>query len=229
MNASSAVSVTAIVLAGGQSSRMGRDKALISVNGVPLIRQVCEVAQACASKVYVVTPWSERYQDILPSRCSLVREVPFQKHEPEKMNEELIHPNLGEREVPASFIPHPSHGPLIGFAQGLAPVQTEWVLLLACDLPNLKEEILLNWVQHLPEVPEDCIAFLPRHPKGWEPLCGFYRRRCLPSLTEFINKGGRSFQQWLSQHPVQELPLTERSLLFNCNTPADLEELKMQN
>jgi molybdopterin-guanine dinucleotide biosynthesis protein A len=212
MNSSLAVSLTAIVLAGGQSSRMGRDKALISVNGVPLIRQVCEVAQACTSKVYVVTPWIERYQDILPRRCSLVREVPFQKDEPEKMNEELIHPT-------------PSHGPLIGFAQGLASVQTEWVLLLACDLPNLKEDVLLNWVQHLPEVPEDCIAFLPRHPKGWEPLCGFYRRRCLPSLTEFIYKGGRSFQQWLSQHRVQELPLTERSLLFNCNTPADLKEV----
>ncbi|MBD1880093.1 molybdenum cofactor guanylyltransferase [Coleofasciculus sp. FACHB-T130] len=206
MNPSSAVSLTAIVLAGGKSSRMGRDKALISVKGVPLIRRVCEVAQACASKVYVVTLWIERYQDIVPSTCKLIREV-----------------GTGE---PHSFSnDEKPQGPLIGFAQGLAPVQTEWVLLLACDLPNLKEEVLQNWVQHLPEVPEDCIAFLPRHPKGWEPLCGFYRRRCLPSLTEFINKGGRSFQQWLSQHPVQELPLTERSLLFNCNTPADLEQV----
>ena len=36
--------LTAIVLAGGQSSRMGRDKALISIQGMPLIRRVCEVA-----------------------------------------------------------------------------------------------------------------------------------------------------------------------------------------
>ncbi len=194
------LSITAIVLAGGQSSRMGRDKALISIRGVPLIQQVCKVAGACASEVYVVTPWPERYQHILKNNCLLVREVP----------------SLGEA----------THGPLMGFAQGLVQVQTHWVLLLACDLPRLQESVLQNWARQLADVPEKAIAFLPRHAKGWEPLCGFYRRSCLPLLTEFMNQGGRSFQQWLAQHTVQELPLTERELLFNCNTPADLAALE---
>ena len=196
-----AASVTAIVLAGGQSSRMGRDKALIPVNNVPLIRQVCEVAQECASVVYVVTPWIERYQDILASNCQLIREV---------------------YDLEAGK----THGPLIGFRQALELVQTDWVLLLACDLPNLKVEVLQSWLQQLPEVPEDAIALLPRHPKGWEPLCGFYRRCCLPLLTEYINRGGRSFQHWLAEHSVQELPVTQPEILFNCNTPADLEALE---
>ncbi|MBD1831432.1 molybdenum cofactor guanylyltransferase [Cyanobacteria bacterium FACHB-472] len=201
MNISQAESVTAIVLAGGQSSRMGRDKALISVNNVPLIRQVCEVAQECASVVYVVTPWIERYQDILPSNCQLIREV---------------------YDLEAGK----THGPLIGFRQALELVQTDWVLLLACDLPNLKVEVLQSWLQQLSEVPEDAIALLPRHPKGWEPLCGFYRRCCLPLLSEYINRGGRSFQHWLAEHSVQELPVTQPEVLFNCNTPADLEALE---
>ncbi|MBD0313928.1 MAG: molybdenum cofactor guanylyltransferase [Microcoleus sp. T3-bin5] len=198
------VSLSAIVLAGGQSTRMGRDKALITLEGVPLLRRVCEVALNCASEVYVVTPWPERYQDILPENCCVIQEV----------------------SLPGETQPH---GPLVGFAQGLEQVKTDWVLLLACDLPQLQAEVLQNWVSELEKTAQDAIALLPRHPKGWEPLCGFYRRRCLPSLTEFINKGGRSFQQWLSQHPVQELPLIERSLLFNCNTPADLGELKIKN
>ena len=201
MENSQKASITAIVLAGGQSSRMGRDKALITIEDVPLLQQVCEVAIAVASPVYVVTPWAERYQKILPKGCSVVREVLW-----------------AEESLP--------HGPLVGFYQGLAQVQTDWALLLACDLPRLNKAEVIKWTQYLPEVSSDAIALLPRHPKGWEPLCGFYRRRCLPLLAEYINSGGRSFQRWLAQYSVQELPVTNVQLLFNCNTPADLEQLK---
>ncbi len=192
------VSLSAIVLAGGQSSRMGRDKALITLQGVPLLRQVCEVALNCASPVYVVTSWPERYQDILPDACCVIQEVPLP----------------GETEP---------HGPLVAFAQGLAHVETDWVLLLACDLPQLQVKVLQGWVTGLEKTREEAIALLPRQPKGWEPLCGFYRRQCLPILTKYINEGGRSFQGWLAQHPVQELPVSNTQVLFNCNTPADLE------
>ena len=195
------VSLSAIVLAGGKSSRMGRDKALITLQGVPLLRQVCEVALNCASPVYVVTPWSERYQDILPDACRVIQEVPLP----------------GETEP---------HGPLVAFAQGLAHVETDWVLLLACDLPQLQVKVLQGWGTGLEKTLEEAIALLPRQAKGWEPLCGFYRRQCLPRLTQFINDGGRSFQGWLSQSPVQELQVRDAQIFFNCNTPTDLEQVR---
>lgn len=180
---------------------MGQDKALITVEGVPLLRRVCEVALSCASEVYVVTPWPERYQDILPENCSVIQEVP----------------------LPGETQPH---GPLVGFAQGLEQVKTDWVLLLACDLPQLQAEVLQDWISELEKTAQDAIALLPRHPKGWEPLCGFYRRNCLPMLTQFINQGGRSFQRWLAQHPVQELSVSDTQFLFNCNTPADVDAMR---
>ncbi|WP_445636037.1 molybdenum cofactor guanylyltransferase [Nostoc sp. DSM 114161] len=189
--------LTAIVLAGGKSSRMGQDKALISVQGMPLLERVSRIAKGCADTVYIVTPWPERYQDLLLSGCHFIREVPIS-------GESL------------------AHGPLVGFAQGLAQVQTEWVLLLACDLPKLKVEVLQEWATRLDGVGDNAIAALAHHPKGWEPLCGFYRRRCLPQLLDFINQGGRSFQEWLRQYPVEVLPLPEPEMLFNCNTPEDL-------
>ncbi len=197
-------SLSAIVLAGGKSSRMGRDKASIQLEGIPLLRRVCEAARGCASPVYVVTFSPERYRDILPESCQIVREVPLP----------------GETEP---------HGPLVGFAQGLVAVETDWVLLLACDLPQLSAEVLRQWARELEAVPKEAIALLPKQAKGWEPLCGFYRCQCLPLLTEFINGGGRSFQRWLAQHPVQELPVSDRNMLFNCNTPTDLEELRLQS
>ncbi len=189
--------LSAIVLAGGMSSRMGKDKALIPIQGVPLLQLICQIAESCADTVYVVTPWQERYQHLLPPKSKFIQEVPLSESLP--------------------------HGPLVGFAQGLAQVQTPWVLLLACDLPKLQVEVLEGWVAELKNVEEDAIAALVCHAKGWEPLCGFYRVRCLPSLMEYINEGGRSFQGWLKQHQVFALSLPNSEMLFNCNTPQDLD------
>lgn len=219
----SAVPITAIVLAGGRSSRMGQDKALLPIQGVPLLQLVCSIASALCDPVYVVTPWPERYQDLLPASYQFIREVPLPKE------------STGDVTLSSSKVTLPlPHGPLVGFAQGLAQVQTDWVLLLACDLPRLRFEVLQDWAAELDSLSEEAlaeggakpIALLPRHAKGWEPLCGFYRRTCLPALTDFINQGGRSFQQWLAQYPVQLLPLPEDDqMLFNCNTPTDLNAI----
>jgi molybdopterin-guanine dinucleotide biosynthesis protein A len=200
--------LTSIVLAGGMSSRMGQDKALLTVGGVPLLRIVCDVAIALCERVYVVTPWTERYQHLLPSQCQFIHEV--------RRAEE----NEDKKKI--------SNSPLVGFAQGLTHVTTDWVLLLACDLPRLQVEVLQDWVTQLNNVDNEAIALLTRHAKGWDPLCGFYRRSCLPALTQYIDRGGRSFQQWLAQHSVQVLPLSDAQMLFNCNTPADYKEIRAQ-
>lgn len=205
------VSLSAIVLAGGKSSRMGEDKALLTVAGVPLLRLVCDVAIALGNPVYVVTPWSERYQDLLPANCQFIQEVPLAVESASDM--------LSSSSKATSPLPH---GPLVGFAQGLSQVKTDWVLLLACDLPRLRVEVLQSWAVGLDTVEAEAIALLTRHAKGWEPLCGFYRRSCLPTLMTYINQGGRSFQDWLSQNPVQLLALPDAQMLFNCNTPNDL-------
>lgn len=189
------LSLSAIVLAGGQSSRMGQDKALLLVQGVPLLQHVCQVAAQCASAVYVVTPWVERYRAIVPSDCRMVQ----------------------EQALPGGTLPH---GPLIGFAQALAQVQTEWVLLLACDLPYVQATMLQQWSRELETLRQET-ALLPRTEQGWDPLCGFYRRDCLPRLTDAIQQGTRSFQRWLLQECVKEIVVHDRTLLFNCNTPDD--------
>ncbi|MBO3462352.1 molybdenum cofactor guanylyltransferase [Aetokthonos hydrillicola Thurmond2011] len=198
------IPLTAIVLAGGKSSRMGRDKALILIEGLPLLQLVCRVAGSCADTVYIVTPWQERYEHLILPKSQFIQEVALSVEPEQKLS---------------------SHGPIVGFAQGLAHVQTEWVLLLACDLPKLRVAVLQDWKAELDTVEDDVIAALVYHVKGWEPLCGFYRRRCLPTLLEYINQGGRSFQEWLKQHPVKVLPLADPEMLLNCNTPEDLPSL----
>lgn len=191
-------SISAIVLAGGQSSRMQRDKALLTLNGQTMLSRICTIATECATQVYVVTPWTAKYRDILPRGCQLIAET-------------LLSPVTK------------TNSPLIGFAQGLRHIKTEWVLLLACDLARLNSSQVKQWSANLATVLPTEIAFLPRHPKGYEPLCGFYRRSCLPSVEAYLSSGGKSFQAWLAQQQVKEIPVSDRSCLFNCNTIEDWE------
>ncbi|XGW00442.1 MAG: molybdenum cofactor guanylyltransferase [Leptolyngbya sp. BL-A-14] len=201
------LSLAAIVLAGGKSKRMGRDKALLPINGVPLLQRVCNAAMQCTSIVYVITFCPDQYRAIVPATCRLLQEQAL----------------AGGTEP---------HGPLVGFAQALEAMQreglqTEWVLLLACDMPRLSGVTLCHWSKQL-AMAEDAIALLPKDPKGWEPLCGFYRTSCLASLQAAIARGDRSFQRWLTQIPVRELRLDNRHMLLNCNTPQDLENLRSE-
>lgn len=194
--------LAAIILAGGQSSRMGQDKALIMIDGIPLLEKICQIARECTSEVYVITFWPERYSSIIPTQCHLIREV-------------LL---TGENQP---------HGPLVGFAQALTQVKREWVLLLACDLPCLTASVLQKWLITLNIVSEDIQAVLPRRHGRWEPVCGFYRRDCLSSLNQFIQQGGRAFQVWLQTISIQELVLDNPRILFNCNSPEDLQEIQI--
>lgn len=197
---------------------MGRDKALIPVNGIPMLTHVCQVALACVETVRIVTPWPKRYRAIAPAACEFIQEVALQL-----ANESSPLAPTSELE---NISPPFYHGPLVGFAQGLQHAKTEWVLLLACDLPRLNVELIQSWLPLLQDVPKDAIALLSHQKKGWEPLCGFYRASCLSSLESYIASGQRSFQSWLHQTTVSPLPDFDESILFNCNTPVDLRKVQ---
>lgn len=183
--------ISTIILAGGKSSRMGEDKALLDINGMPLLTRICNVAQQCTDEVYIVTPWIEKYRSIVPLECHFIKEL-------------------------SSF-----QGGLMAFSEALNYVESDWILLLACDLPFLTVKEVKTWVNYLPSVPEKSIAFLPKNKKGWECLCGFYRGNCQPSLQSFILSGNRAFQTWLDNEIVEELKVENKQVLFNCNTLED--------
>jgi molybdenum cofactor guanylyltransferase len=186
--------ITTIVLAGGQSRRMGQDKSLLEINGESLLQRTTDLALAVSRSVLVVTAWPDRYQLVVSSDCQWV-------------------------------IDRRNEGPLVGFAQGLTAVETDWVLLLSCDLPNLDVGTIAHWIEDLDAIPTGTIAYLPLGAKGWEPLCGFYRASCRTELQQFINAGGRSFQRWLATQSVAVLPVDDPAIFDNCNTPEDWQRV----
>ena len=193
--------IIAIALSGGKSSRMGRDKALLKIEGETLLFKTCRTALQVADAVYVVARSEEQYQEAIADSLDHTFVVIDQKLD----------------------------GALIGFWQGIMAIAEtpDWILLLACDLPKLEGEVLQIWATQLADLPENAIAYLPRYSlddtsqKQWEPLCGFYRWQCRDSLTEFIDNGGRSFQSWLDKQEVIEISNVPLPMLFNCNTPED--------
>ena len=204
-------STAALVLAGGRSRRMGCDKALLPLPGhqATLLEYVCSVAQACVNRTYVITPWPERYGHLLPSTIALLQEPTVDK------------------------------GPLVALAAGWSMIlkdcqhqrqpAPDWLLVLACDMPDLDVDTLQMWRQELAGWTlerGDEIAALPRHNQRWDPLCGFYHRRCIPSLENVIANNIRSFQQWLTNEDERVIALskTDSYMLRNCNTPRQWQQ-----
>ncbi|MEO0769925.1 MAG: molybdenum cofactor guanylyltransferase [Cyanobacteria bacterium J06649_4] len=200
--------LSVIVLAGGYSSRMGRDKALLTLpDGSTLISRTVEIAQSMSDNVVVVTPWPERYRPLLPSAVQWVQE-----------------PLHGKG----------SAGPLSGFALGWQQVCSTWCLLLPCDMPNLDSAVLQDWWQWIEQHDKTSqnrrlwdeggtpLASLAIGKKGWEPLCGFYHRSCTSSLIQHVGSGQRSFQSWLATIPVAAYTSAPPSMFLNCNRPSDL-------
>ncbi|NEP02859.1 MAG: molybdenum cofactor guanylyltransferase [Symploca sp. SIO2E9] len=191
-------SLTALVLAGGKSSRMGSDKALIPWEGIPMLTRVTQTAAACCQQVYIITPWPSRYLAVVNECYQFLEES------------------------------NPGQGPLVALAQGFSQIASKsppnWIWLLACDLPCLQTKLVQTWISQLSELAPETLALVPQQKGRWEPLCGFYRLGVQQNLQNFIQQGGRSFQVWLSQLPAKPLPvgILEAKMLWNCNTPEDL-------
>lgn len=232
-----------MILAGGHSRRMGKDKALLPLpSGQPLLTHTYEVAAQVASQVVIVTPWPARYRSVLPTSSVFVEEVFVEEPDPTAPYSKENHPPSRQK---------PSAGPLQGFAHGWQHISADWCLLLACDMPYLNADSLNRWWRQIvsnetartqqAEMPK---ASLVATQWGWEPLCGFYHRSCVPSLLNYVNQrqanqqqsdqrqhnqlGAQrqpSFQSWLRTLPVESYTALPSKMLFNCNTPADWQAL----
>ena len=125
----------------------------------------------------------------------------------------------------------PGCGPLGGIATALRASDTEWNLIVACDLPYLT----CSWLQFLARRARQSVAdaVVPMSERGAEPLCAMYHSRCEPAIRGALEQGTRKVTEGLVRVRVEYLEPTDwkcfdsDGLLFkNMNTPADYEEAK---
>ena len=118
----------------------------------------------------------------------------------------------------------PDCGPLAGIEAALAATDSDWNLILACDLPGITEALLKNLLLAASPGTDAPDAVIPRHPdNNLEPLCALYRRRALPVIQAALNAGIRKVTDAIAPLTLRYLPVADSRPFNNLNTPEDLQ------
>ncbi len=190
----------AAILGGGKATRMGCDKALLEIQGVPLIERVWRSVAPLVGRGVVVGGGS------------------YLEH-------------LGVPTVPDRF---PGAGALGGIGTALAHAGESlgpgtWVLVLACDMPFVKADLVrLLWARR-----EGVRIVVPRTALGYEPLCALYRADVAGVVEEQVRQGDLRLSTLFRRVRTRLVPEPDlravdpglRSFL-NLNCPDDVERVR---
>jgi len=129
--------------------------------------------------------------------------------------------------VPDRF---PDNGPLAGFHSAMLRDVCQLYIVLACDLPNLQTRLLENLVS----MADGFDAAIPcTRDHVIHPLCAVYRRTCLPSIEQALERGANKvIETFLSDHSLTlrfvdpDEGEFDDADLANINTPEDLQRLR---
>jgi molybdenum cofactor guanylyltransferase len=109
------------VLAGGRSSRMGSDKALLQLDGRPLIHHAVTKLRRICAEVHILageeTTTATSRNTVLATYAPLLYDL------------------------------HPNCGPIAGIEAGLTHSLYDWNLILPIDMPLLPAAFLKEWVR----------------------------------------------------------------------------------
>jgi molybdopterin-guanine dinucleotide biosynthesis protein A len=199
------VNFEGFILGGGASSRMGKNKAHLKLGGKTFVERAALSLSA-----------------IEPRRIFLVGDF---TNENEATDIEIL-PDVFESDSRAS---------IIGLHTALFHAETEWIAVLACDLPFASGalfKILTEFLQNEFEA----IVPLQKDERA-QPLCALYRKTCLPKVEAALASNEWSLKKLLEKletrfvrfEEISDLPNAE-NFFFNVNTPADFARaLQIEN
>ena len=192
------------VFCGGESRRMGRDKARIELRGRSLLqRAIDSLSPACAS-VWLACGPESRYDELDLERVLDVT------------------PDGGPLAGLAAVLARAER-------ERTAPGQEAAVAVIACDMPRATTDVYRLLHAELARSGAD--AALLETSEGLEPLCAVYRTSALAAVQRALGRGDRrliSFHDELRVARIRadELPeaLRGADMTRNLNTPEDLSE-----
>lgn len=191
---------TGLVLAGGRSTRFGRDKLSEPYRGMPLLHHVViRLAEVCGEVVVVLAPDA--------SEPSLPIGIPSR-----------VTRDAAEGE-----------GPLAGVHSGLGAVRTDHVLVAAGDMPDLQTPVLLELLRTAGEGQADAVVLRDGNGWRPLPAV-IRRERADELAHALLHAGHRRLRDLFDAMRLAVIdeatwvPLDpERRTLFDVDEPADLE------
>jgi len=187
---------TAIIMAGGDSDRMGCDKRMLPIGGRPMIQIIYEQLRGTFDQILISANESE----------SLAR-----------------HTYGGPAFLGAKIVPDRTagQGPLMGIASALEASANEFNFVLACDIPRID----LHLVRRMLIEANDVDMVIPTTGEGrHEPLFAVYRKSALSAINQTLASGNRKISDVFPHCKVKYLELETE--LSNLNTMADYEEFR---
>lgn len=195
------MTVTGIVLAGGRSTRMGRDKASLPFGAETLLERAIRIVGEVADEVVVVA--QEGSNPVLVHR-SATRE--------------------GGVGLPVRIV-HDSaehQGPLAGIAAGLSASHSGVNIVVACDMPLIRPAVLRRLVDLLGDA-DICVAVVDGHAS---PLCAVYRSSVAGVAQPLLAGGERRVMALLDRVPTKRVEAAmfrdldpDLESFVSCNTP----------
>ncbi|MBN4056165.1 molybdenum cofactor guanylyltransferase [Rhodothermus sp. AH-315-K08] len=180
--------ITAVVAAGGRSTRFGTDKATYVFEGQRMVDRLAGIAGPVSKRVMVGLPPTEHSH---PAGWS-------------QLSEEYTI----VRDHPAGI------GPMGCLRASLSRADTPWILLVACDLPSLGTDhlqLLLDAAR------DDTAAVVAVGSEGFpEPLCALYHRLIAPRIEAAVAKKNYAMHRVLSSPDIIRVRLPD-SALSNMN------------
>jgi molybdenum cofactor guanylyltransferase len=177
--------VSGVVLAGGESKRFGSDKRLAVVNGS------CLLAGACTKVSAVLGADAAVGVSISADGSS------------SDFFRDILEPALeGSNLTPSGYclIPdkHGNSGPLGGILSALVEFDTEWLLVVPVDLPNVSTNSLFAILSLISAQKNPPMAVIAEGLDGQlQPLVGCYNKRIIPYIKTAVGEGKLSVRRLL--------------------------------
>ncbi len=189
--------VSGIVLAGGKSRRLGRDKAVELLGGKPMIRRVLERVAGLTSENIVVVADEARGTTL---------------------------PLLEDTRVAVDV--HSGMGSLGGIFSGLAAAGNEWAIVAACDMPFLNAD-LLGYLLSLREGVDVVAPVVAGRPEPTHALYSreclpFIEERLRAEDLKITGFYGGVRVRYVEERDILRFD-PELLSFFNVNSPQDLE------
>lgn len=190
--------ITALVLAGGKSVRMGRDKSRLRLGDKTLLERVLEAVAPLCQEVVLVTGKGQSL-DWLPNRYTF-RSV-----------EDL----------------HPGRGPLGGLYTGLKASSHSYGVVVGCDMPFLNRRLLTFLVEQA-RTYDAVVPLVHGRPQPLHAVYSRRCLEAAEGLLARKDAGLRDLMaavntKYVSQEEVARYD-SHLTSFFNVNTPSDLKE-----